>query len=145
MKDNRSRLKCGCWDVNQTQPPGKQLTPCHISLTAHISHVCLCDRTLLRDLERRLRETQTAPVGPLSVRGPSPHPGPFAAWRGAGSSARAPLPLLPLSPPFPQALHAHSAPRVCICRLLCLQHPSPGASRGWIWGRPFPGGPCSPL
>lgn len=77
--------------------------------STHIAHVCLCDRKLLRDLERYLREMQTAPVSSVSVRGPSRlHPRSDAAWRGASSSARVPAP----SPAHsflsvPQALRVH--------------------------------------
>ena len=64
VKENRSRLKCGCSVVNQIQSPTKQLTPCHISLTAHISQMCAfvtenCSETL-RDTWERCRTQLSA-------------------------------------------------------------------------------------
>ena len=116
VKDNRSRLKCGCSVVNQIQSPTKQLTPCHISLTAHISPMCAfvtenCSDAL-RDTWERCRTQLSAlwmskvlsactlgQTHSSSPRLPPPTPHPLSHHSPAHSFLS-----------VPQALHVHWAP-----------------------------------
>ena len=89
--------------------------------STHISDVCLCDRQLLRDFERYLREVQTSTVSSVNVQAP---------FRIHPRSDTQQLTKAP-PPPTPHSLSHHSpahsflsVPRVCICHFLCFEHPS---------------------
>lgn len=133
----------GC---QQIQSPTKQLTPCHINLTAHISQMCAfvtenCSETLrryLRDAELNCQLCECPKV--LSCTLGQTH----SSSPGSHHQLHTP-PLSPQSYLFPflfLRLSMFTEPQgICTCHFLCFEHPSMRSLHDWISGAvqvPFP-------
>lgn len=162
VKDNKTRLKCGCWVVNQIHSPAKEFIPTHANLTApRNSDACLYDRKLLRDpWELLVRGANLkcqfckCPSSFIHMRLGHTHAQeePSTSPQLAYPRLNTP-PLTTILPPLPflslRLFMFIKLQVVCIYRVLCLERSSTGLLHDWIlsfWGcsnalssvRPFP-------